>query len=90
MRRLEAFGQKAGLKQEQIDELDEYENSTAYSHLEKLVLQYTEELVKQHNTSEQLLNELKCHLDERELVELNLTIGFSAMINLFVKSFGIL
>jgi alkylhydroperoxidase family enzyme len=90
MRRLKAFGLKAGLKQEQIDELDKYESSAEYSHLEKLVLQYTEELVKQQNTSEQLLNELKCYLGERELVELNLTIGFSVMINLFVKSLRIL
>jgi 4-carboxymuconolactone decarboxylase len=90
MGRLRAFGLKAGLTQAQIDELDRYENSPEYTHRERLVLQYTEELVKQQNTSELLLTELKEHLSARELVELNLTIGFYVMINLFIKSLRIL
>jgi alkylhydroperoxidase family enzyme len=66
--------------------VDEYQTSDAYSELEKLVLQYIDELVLRSETSEPLFSKLKELLSERELVELNLTIGFGLMTNLFTKS----
>ena len=90
MSRLRAFGQKAGLTEEQIDKIGDFENSNVYDELQILVLKYTRDLVVSHKTPETVMNGLKKYLSERELVELNLTVGFTILINLFIKSFNVL
>jgi len=90
MTRLRAFGQKAGLTENQIDALDGFEESDVYDELELLVLKYTHDLVLHHTTEKETLLGLKNFLSERELVELNLTVGFTVMSYLFIKSFNVL
>lgn len=90
MTRLRAFGQKAGLTERQLAKIGEFETSDVYDELQLLVLKYTRDLVMSHTTHETVLNGLKKYLSERELVELNLTVGFTILINLFIKSFNVL
>ena len=51
--------------------------------MEKLVLRYAEELTKNVKTSDELMKELRKHLTEAQIVELNLTIGMANLTNRF-------
>ncbi|MBI3326796.1 MAG: hypothetical protein HYZ81_08855 [Nitrospinae bacterium] len=52
-----------------------------------MVIEYAEELTKNVNTPEALMNQLKQRLSEQELVELNLTVGLAQVTNRFNESF---
>lgn len=80
-------GRRAGVTDEQIQDLNNYKTSTAYSPVEKLVLQYAEELTKSVTTSDELMAGLKENLSEQDLVELNLTVGVANLTNRFNMSF---
>jgi len=60
-----------------------------YEDLQKLVIEYAEELTKTVSTPEPLMNQLKARLSEQELVELNLTVGLAQVTNRFNESFKI-
>jgi 4-carboxymuconolactone decarboxylase len=89
VRRFGAFGRKVGLTQAQLDGIGSYDQSNVYSELEKLVLRYTEDLTTRAETAGTVMDGLKTYLSDRELVELNLTVGVAHMLNLFIKSFDI-
>jgi len=76
-------GQKFGVTVQQLTEIDNYESSSAFSALEKLVLRYAEELTRNVKTSDELMKELKKQLNEAQIVELNLTIGMANLTNRF-------
>jgi len=82
-----AVARKIGITEEQLLAINEYESSPLFSKLEKLVLRYAEELTKTVKSSEDLMNELKKHLSEEQLVELNLTVGTANLTNRFNMSF---
>ncbi len=88
-RRFGALGRKVGLTEAHIDALDHYAESGDYSELQKLVLRYTEDLTIKAETDSTVMKDLKTYLSDRELVELNLTIGIAHLLNLFIKSFEI-
>jgi len=54
-----------------------------------LVIAYAEELTKNVRVPEALVNRLKERLSERELVELNLTVGIAQVTNRFNEAFQI-
>lgn len=81
-----AFGQKAGLTDAQLDGMDSYGESDAYSPLEKLVLRYAEELTERAEADESVVQALKGHLSEQELVELTLMISLANMTNRFSEA----
>ena len=81
-----AGGLRAGVTEQQIQEIDTYSSSTAFSPIEKLVLQYAEELTRTVKTSDELMTELKKHLSEPQIVELNLTVGLANLTNRFNMS----
>ena len=78
---------KIGLTDQQIQEINNYEASSSFSPVEKLVLKYAEDLTRTAKTSDGLLQELKKHLSEEQLVELNLTVGTANLTNRFNMSF---
>jgi AhpD family alkylhydroperoxidase len=82
------MGQRAGLTEDQIREIADYRSSQAFTDLEKLVLQYAEELTRNVKRTDDLLEALKNHLSEKALVELNLTIGMANLTNRFNVSFA--
>ena len=77
------IGLKIGLTEQQFQELDRFESSHLFSPTEKLVLRYAEELTKNVKTSDELMAELREHLTEPQIVELNLTIGMANLTNRF-------
>lgn len=78
-----AMGLRAGLTEQQIQDAGDYESSSAFSPVEKLVLRYAEELTRNVKRTDELLEELKKHLSEGQIVELNLTIGMANLTNRF-------
>ena len=81
-----AAGRRAGLTDQQILEIGNHAESTTYSPLEKLVLRYAEELTRTAKSSEELLSELKKHLSEADIIELNLIVGTANLTNRFNMS----
>ena len=80
------MGRRAGLTDQQIQEIRDYSTSSAFSSIEKLVLRYAEELTRTARTSEELIEELKKNLSEGDIVELNLTVGVANLTNRFNMS----
>jgi alkylhydroperoxidase family enzyme len=78
---------KIGITDQQLQEINNYESSSSFSPVEKLVLKYAEELTRTAKTSEPLIQDLKKHLSEEQLVELNLTVGTANLTNRFNMSF---
>lgn len=79
---------KVGLTEQQIQEINVYESSASFSPVEKLVLKYAEELTRTAKTGDGLIQELRKHLSEEQLVELNLTVGTANLTNRFNMSFA--
>src|SRR5579884_1469793 len=61
-----ASGLKAGVTEQQFQEIDSYESSKLFSPVEKAVLRYAEELTRNVKTSDESMKELKKYLDEAQ------------------------
>ena len=80
-------GRRVGVTDQQIQDLGNYAESSAFTPLEKLVLQYAEELTRSVKSSDAIMAELAKHLSEADIVELNLTVGVANLTNRFNMSF---
>jgi uncharacterized peroxidase-related enzyme len=81
-------GRRAGISDQQIADIDAFTTSSAFSPLEKLVLQYADELTRSAKSSEEVMVELKKHLSESDIVELTLTVGTANLTNRFNMALG--
>jgi uncharacterized peroxidase-related enzyme len=81
-----AGGLRAGLSPQQLADIATYATSNAFSPVEKLVLEYAEELTETAKSSERIVAELLQHLPPRDVVELNLTVGTANLTNRFNMS----
>jgi uncharacterized peroxidase-related enzyme len=79
---------KIGITDQQLQEINSYESSSSFTPVEKLVLKYAEELTRTAKSSDSVIQELKKHLSEEQLVELNLTVGTANLTNRFNMSFA--
>jgi alkylhydroperoxidase family enzyme len=71
-----ALGQRVGLTASQVHLLANHADHPAeYSELERLVIDYAEQLTARANTDEALDAQLRKHLSDRELVELAVTVA---------------
>jgi len=83
------FGLSAGLRKEQLGALEDYSQSPLFNDLEKLLLRYTEEYLEEGRASSGVVEALKSHYSEDQMVELEIIIGSVNLANHFVGSFGI-
>jgi uncharacterized peroxidase-related enzyme len=83
------LGLRGGLTEDQIAQLPSYKTSPAYDDTQRLVIEYAEEVTKHVCAPEALMNRLKEHFSEQELVELNLTVGIAQITNRFNESFKV-
>lgn len=81
MKHHRAFGQKAGLSDRQIQEIDGYETSDAYDDLQRDVLRYAEQVTRHVEVAPELVDRLKQSLSDREVVELAMTVGIANFTN---------
>ena len=75
------IGKKAGLSDRQIAESAKYETSAAYSELERDVMRYAEQVTRHINVEDALFNRLKQSLNDRQVVELAMTVGIANFTN---------
>jgi alkylhydroperoxidase family enzyme len=71
---------QAGAKQEQIDELSDWKDSTKFDEQERAVLQYTDEVSQNIRASDDAFAKISEFLSEKEIIELTVTIGYYGMV----------
>jgi len=76
-----ALGKKAGLNDRQVADTAQSETSDAYDDLERDVMRYAEEVTRHINVGDALVGRLKQQLDDREFVELAMTVGIANFTN---------
>ena len=84
-----ALGQKAGLNETQIQDLERFEQSAAYSELEKLVLRFADQWTRQGKASAEVVKELTKSLKPAQMVVLAGSDGMANWTNRFNETFGI-
>jgi len=75
-----ALALEVGAKQEQIDAISDWQNSSKFSDEERAVLQYTDEVAGKVSVTDQTFHALKKFLSDRTIVELTVTIGYYGML----------
>jgi alkylhydroperoxidase family enzyme len=77
------------LSPQQIQDLEQYEQSTAYGDLEKAVLRFAEQWTRQGRVAGDVLDQLKQSLSPTQLVTLAATVGLANWTNRFNETFGV-
>jgi uncharacterized peroxidase-related enzyme len=75
------IGKKAGLNDRQVAETAEFESSDAYDELQRDVMRYAEQVTRHINVEDALFNRLKQSLNDRQIVELAMTVGIANFTN---------
>ncbi|GAI43826.1 unnamed protein product, partial [marine sediment metagenome] len=76
---------QSGLTQAQLDVIGSWNESDAFSQEERAVLLYVDEVAKNVSVTDETFQAVRRYLDERQIVELTLTIGWWGMLaRLFV------
>jgi alkylhydroperoxidase family enzyme len=83
-----AIGRKAGLSDAQIKELDAYEQSSAYSDVEKAVLRFAEQWTRQPKVAPEVVKKLAQTLTPAALVTLAATVALANWTNRFNETFA--
>lgn len=85
-----AVGRTRGITERRLADLSDFEESPAFSELEKRVLRYAEALSRTPaNVSEELFNSLREHFDPRQMVELTAAIAWENSRARFNRGFDI-
>ena len=71
---------EVGVTQQQADNIRQWKESANFNQEEQAVLQYTEEITINVKVADQTFETLGKHLNEREIVELTISIGYWGMI----------
>ena len=74
---------------QQIQDLEQYEQSTAYGDLESAVLRFAEQWTRQGKVAGDVLEQLKQSLSPAQLVTLAATVGLANWTNRFNETFGV-
>lgn len=78
-----------GVTQEQIDAMDNPRDAACFNSLERLVLEFTEQVARNVKGNPDTLAELKKHLGTTEIVELILSIGFWGLVARLLETAGV-
>lgn len=73
----------------QLQALDDYEQSNAFSDLEKLVIRFAEQWTQQSKVDAAVVSALAKELSQSQLVNLAATAGLANWTNKFNETFGI-
>ena len=78
-----------GVTREQIKELDTWRESSLFDERDQIVLEYTEEVVRDNRPQDDTFEAASKFLDHTSLVELTLSIGYWSMVGKFLKTFQV-
>jgi 4-carboxymuconolactone decarboxylase len=80
----QALAQRVGVRPDQVERLAAWETDPAFSEQEKAVIRYATEVTQQVRVSDTTFNALRPFLDDEQIVELTLNIGFYNMVVRFL------
>ena len=83
------FGQRAGLTDVQLREVEGYEKSSAYSDLEKQVMRFAEQWTTKGKVDSDVLAQLNQKLSPQEMMTLAATVGLANWTSRFNVTFGV-
>jgi AhpD family alkylhydroperoxidase len=83
------FGKKAGVTDAQFQDLERYEQSGAFSDLEKTVLRFTEQWTSKGKADAEVVRTLTRSLSPAQVVVLAATVGLANWTNRFNETFAI-
>lgn len=83
-----AAARRVGVSREQLDALADFQTSPLFSELERLVLQYAEEMTVRVQVDAALVETLKKRLDPEALVQLTLSVAAANFTNRFNEALG--
>jgi uncharacterized peroxidase-related enzyme len=76
-----AIGKKAGLNDRQVAETADFESSDAYDDLQRCVMRFAEQVTRHINVDDAVFAALKPALNDRQVVELAMTVGIANFTN---------
>ena len=76
----------AGVTPEQVEALENWRSAKCFNELERLVLQFTDEVTTNVKGKPETLEALKKYLSPREIIELIMIIGFWGMVARFLET----
>lgn len=80
---------RVGVSKEQIDDIGTWPDSSLFDAQERAVLQYADEVVQTVKASDQAFSRLRDFLNERQVVELTITVGYYGMVARVLESLEI-
>ena len=84
-----ALARRVGLSKEKLDAVEKYAVSPLFDEVEKLILRYAEEYQNRPGASPEVIESLKKHYSEEQLVELDVLLGIANLANRLNVSFDI-
>ena len=84
-----AAAKKVGIPEVQIEMLDDYEQSSAYSELEKLVLRFAEQWTQRGKVDTEVVSALSKSFSPSQLMILAATVGLANWTNRFNETFDV-
>ena len=85
----ERIGRQLGMSDAKIAAIHEGPDAAAFSDVEKEVMRYTDDLVRNVRASDATFGPLARRLSHQEMQELTLTVGFYMMVCRFLESMGV-
>lgn len=83
------LGRKAGLTEEQLQSLDQYEQSSAFNDVEKLILRFAEQWTRQSKAESAVVAALAQKLSPTQLIVLAATVAEANWTNRFNETFEV-
>ena len=83
------IGKSVGVTDEQNAALENWQNATCFSDVQRAALAFTDEVVKLRRPTDATFNAIKSKLTPGALVELQLSVGFYIMTSKFLETFEI-
>jgi len=81
---------RKGVTEEQLRDLEDFEASSSFNELEKLVLRYTVAMTQTPvEVSDELFDNLRQHLNPKQMVELTSAIAWESYRSRYNRAFGI-
>ncbi|MBA2961454.1 MULTISPECIES: carboxymuconolactone decarboxylase family protein [Ramlibacter] len=83
------FAVKAGLSQQQIDAIAQWEGSQLFAERERAVLRYTDSMTRDVHVPDDVFAQVKPHFDARGMTELTATIAAYNLVSRFLEALEI-
>ena len=80
------FALKEGIRQEQIDALNAWQDAKVFDDAERAVLAYTDTMTRDVHVPDNIFDPLRPHFNARELTELTVTIATYNLVSRFLEA----